>query len=98
MRRRPVAVHRLLAGGGLVAWRKVVPDKRSDRVETISRRNVIGLAAGVVAGGVLAAEQASKAVEKDDGAKPGEPTAANSDSIYKFRMGTAPAHRYGESF
>jgi len=65
-------------------------------METISRRNVIGLAAGVVAGGVLAAEQASQAAEKDERSEPPEP-APQSDSVYKFSMATAHVHRYGQS-
>ena len=68
-------------------------------METISRRSVMGLAAGVLAGGVLAAEAASASGATDERQKsdPSEPAKANSDSPYKFCMASAHARRYGES-
>ena len=71
-------------------------------MEKISRRSVIGVAAGVVAGGVLAGDaNAAEAGDKppDDKPKP-EPTGTNAgktESAYKFRLGEAPARRFGAS-
>jgi len=60
----------------------------------ISRRDVMGVAAGVVAGGVLAADALG-----DDASKAGSnaPAPAKTESTYKFRLGQAPARRFGES-
>jgi oxalate decarboxylase len=68
-------------------------------MEMISRRGVIGIAAGVVAGGVLAGEAVSRgeSTEEKHKSEPDESAVAKSESVYKFRMGTAPARRYGES-
>jgi oxalate decarboxylase len=64
-------------------------------METISRRSVMGIAAGVIAGGVLAAESKSQAGSPDE-TKP-EAAGANTDSPYKYSMASAHARRYGES-
>ncbi len=63
-------------------------------METVSRRSALGIATGVLAGAVLAGEaaQGTTPVEKQ-----AEPAGSNSDSPYKFRMGAAPARRYGAS-
>jgi oxalate decarboxylase/phosphoglucose isomerase-like protein (cupin superfamily) len=75
-------------------------------MEAISRRNVMGLAASVFAGGVLAAGASAqdgdpneKATEtpNSEPTTPGAPGHAQSDSPYKFCMSTAHARRYGES-
>ena len=68
-------------------------------METVSRRSVMGIAAGVIASGVLAGEKAatgSTPVEKQ-GPGPNESASAKTDSVYKFCMGNAPSRRYGES-
>ncbi len=69
-------------------------------MENISRRNVIGVAAGALAGGVLAGEAlAASGTPPDDKRAPGstEATAGKTESVYKFRLGEAPARRFGES-
>jgi oxalate decarboxylase len=68
-------------------------------METISRRSVMGIAAGVIAGGVLAAEAASVGGSSDQKEKPesNEPVGADGESVYKYSMKTAPARHYGES-
>ena len=68
-------------------------------METVSRRNALGIAAGVIAGGVLVAEAAAAGASPNEKAesKTQEPAGGKSDSPYKFRMSTAPVRRYGES-
>jgi len=68
-------------------------------METVSRRGVIGIAAGVFASGVLASEAVLRgdSTEEKPKVEANEPTAAKTESVYKFRMGTAPTRRYGES-
>ncbi len=68
-------------------------------METVSRRSVMGIAASVLAGGVLAAESVARGDSTDEKQKPepNEPAGTKTDSVYKFRMGNAPARRYGES-
>jgi oxalate decarboxylase/phosphoglucose isomerase-like protein (cupin superfamily) len=68
-------------------------------METISRRSVMGIAAGVIAGGVLASDSASNAATPDEKHKPeaGDQAGGKSDSRYKYSMSTAHARRYGES-
>lgn len=65
----------------------------------VSRRSVIGIAAGAVASGVVGTEAGSN--DESTGEKASEesdrPAAGQSDSVYKFRMGKAPVHRCGES-
>ena len=59
----------------------------------------MGIAAGVIAGGVLAGESAvlgSSTAENPD-PKPDVPASGKSESVYKFRMGHAPPRRYGDS-
>lgn len=67
-------------------------------MESVSRRGAMGVAASLVAAGVLAAE-VSRADSAEDRQKaaPLEPAAAKSDSPYKFCMGSAPPRRYGDS-
>jgi oxalate decarboxylase len=71
-------------------------------MEKISRRNIIGAAAGVFAGGVLANEAAAAgAMPLDDkpGSKPTDPatSAGKTESIYKYRLGESTPRHYGES-
>jgi oxalate decarboxylase/phosphoglucose isomerase-like protein (cupin superfamily) len=71
-------------------------------MEKISRRNVIGVAASVVAGGVLAsdatvAEAADNPPDDKPKSAPTETAAGKTDSVYKFRLGEAPARRFGAS-
>lgn len=69
-------------------------------MEKISRRSVIGVAAGAIAGGVLAGDAAAACGNpSDDKQKSGpvEAAAAKTDSVYKFRLGTAQARRFGDS-
>jgi oxalate decarboxylase len=68
-------------------------------MKSVSRRSVIGIAAGAVASGMVGAEAGSQADSADETAQPepNQTAAAQTDSVYKFRMGTAPVHRYGES-
>jgi hypothetical protein len=72
---------------------------RSCFMEAVSRRGVIGIAAGVAACGVLASEAVLRGDSTEEKPKPeaDEPAVARAESAYKFRMGTAPARRYGES-
>jgi len=68
-------------------------------MDQISRRNIIGLAAGAFAGGVLTGH--ADAGDKSPADKPevGPPPSAagKTESPYKFRMGTAPARQYRSS-
>src|ERR1700730_1675044 len=68
-------------------------------METVSRRSVMGIAASVIAGGVLAGESAARGASTDEKQRPepSEPGNAKPESVYKFRRGKAPARRYGES-
>jgi oxalate decarboxylase len=68
-------------------------------MEAISRRSVMGIAASVLAGGVLAGESATAGDSPDAEQHPAssEPGKAKSESDYKFRMRSAPARRYGGS-
>jgi oxalate decarboxylase/phosphoglucose isomerase-like protein (cupin superfamily) len=68
-------------------------------METVSRRSLMGIAAGVLAGGVLAGETAARGASTDEKQKsePNEPAGAKTESVYKFRMANAPARHYGES-
>jgi oxalate decarboxylase/phosphoglucose isomerase-like protein (cupin superfamily) len=69
-------------------------------MEKMSRRNVFGVAAGAIAGGVLANDAvAARGALVDDTpkAQPGEAASAKSESVYKFRLGAAPARRFGDS-
>jgi len=68
-------------------------------MEKFSRRSVMGMAAGVVAGGVLAGESASRgaAPDKQKKSEPHETARPQSESVYQFCMGSAPARTYGES-
>lgn len=63
-------------------------------MEKISRRNVIGVAAAAVAGGVLAGDADAAPQEASESKAPSK---GKSESIYKFRMGEAPARRFGDS-
>jgi oxalate decarboxylase len=68
-------------------------------MEAVSRRSVMGFAATVIAGGVLAAESEARAgtpVEKP-GPEPDKAADQKTDSPYKFSMSTAPPRRYGDS-
>ncbi len=71
-------------------------------MEKISRRNVMGVAAGVVAGGVLgadalAAEAEDKPAVDASKAGPGGPTEGKTESPYKFRFSDAEPRRFGGS-
>jgi oxalate decarboxylase/phosphoglucose isomerase-like protein (cupin superfamily) len=68
-------------------------------METVSRRSVMGIAATVIAGGVLAAENDARAgaPTAKPAAEPHKPAGEKTDSPYKFRMSTAHERRYGES-
>lgn len=69
-------------------------------MERISRRNVMGVAAGVLAGGVLAGDTAAARgapAQADQQTKPAGGGAGAAESVYKFRLGEAPSRRFGES-
>jgi oxalate decarboxylase len=69
-------------------------------MENISRRNVIGVAAGAIASGVLAGEAlAASGTPPDDKQAPAptEAAAGKTESVYKFRLGEAPARHFGGS-
>jgi oxalate decarboxylase len=66
-------------------------------MENISRRNVIGVAAGAIAGGVLAGEALAASGTSPDDKPATDAAAGKTESVYKFRLGEAPARRYGES-
>ncbi|HTU27103.1 MAG TPA: cupin domain-containing protein [Pirellulales bacterium] len=67
-------------------------------MEIISRRQVMGIAVGALAGGALATGAAQGAAPGGEGDKP-KPAGhkVENDSPYKFSMKTAPAHVYGQS-
>jgi oxalate decarboxylase len=68
-------------------------------MEKISRRDALGVAAGAIAGGVLAGEAAAaraSAVE-DQQSGAAATSAGKSESVYKFALGAAPPRRYGGS-
>ena len=69
-------------------------------MEKISRRNVIGVAAGALAGGVLAGDAVlarDNTPDAKEKTEPSESAQGKTESIYKFRMGEAPARRFGDS-
>jgi len=69
-------------------------------MEKISRRNVIGIAAGALASGVLAGEPAEAQIAPPDDKQGTEPAGASTgktDSPYKFRLGAATSRQFGES-
>src|SRR5262245_59349009 len=69
-------------------------------MERISRRSVIGVAAGLVAGGVLAGDAADARDNPPDDKPSSETTdvaARKTESVYKFRFGAAPVRQYGGS-
>jgi oxalate decarboxylase len=66
-------------------------------MDKLSRRSVIGIAAGMVAGGALAGEGGTPAGTLNVKAEPQSGAPSNSDSPYKFCMSAAHARRYGES-
>ena len=69
-------------------------------MEKISRRSVIGAAAGALAGGVLAGDAVAAAANAADDkpkSEPAEPAAGKTESVYKFRLGEAPARHFGDS-
>ena len=69
-------------------------------MEKISRRSVIGVAAGALAGGVLAGDAVAARGNPPDDKQKSEPTGAaagKTESVYKFCLGAAPARRYGDS-
>ncbi len=66
-------------------------------METVSRRSVMGLAASVIAGGMLVGEVAASEGAADAKLEPGESAGGKSESVYKFCMGKAAPRRYGES-
>jgi oxalate decarboxylase/phosphoglucose isomerase-like protein (cupin superfamily) len=68
-------------------------------MKIISRRSVFGIAAGAVASGVVVAEAASQGntAGEEGQTKADRPAEAPTDSVYKFRMGKAQVHHYGQS-
>ena len=69
-------------------------------MEKISRRSVIGVAVGAIAGGVLAGDAVGAHGNSPDDKQKFEPTEAAAgkiESVYKFRLGAAPARRFGDS-
>lgn len=68
-------------------------------MEIVSRRSVIGIAAGVLASGVLAGESASSGGCEGEtkASEPSDSVRENADSPYKFCMSTAHARHYGQS-
>src|SRR5579863_2203655 len=69
-------------------------------MEKISRRSVIGAAAGAIAGGVLAGDSAAvrgNAPDDETQSKATDTATGKSEPIYKFRLGAATARRYGDS-
>jgi oxalate decarboxylase len=66
-------------------------------MENMSRRNVIGVAAGAIASGVLAGDAVAACGPPPDDKQPPEPAAGKTEAIYKFRLGAAPARRFGDS-
>ena len=69
-------------------------------MEKISRRNAMGVAAGAFAGGVLRGDAIAAHGQFADGRAQSEASAvaaAKTESVYKFRLGAAPARRFGES-
>jgi len=69
-------------------------------MEKISRRNVMGAAAGAFAAGVLRGDAVAAHGQFADGGAASEASAvagAKTESVYKFRLGAAPARRFGES-
>lgn len=69
-------------------------------MEKISRRSVIGVAAGALAGGVLAGDALVAGVNAGGDQQKSESTEAvaeTTESVYKFRLGVAPARRFGDS-
>lgn len=67
-------------------------------MEPVNRRNALGVAAGLMAGGMLAAEAAARDASSQEKpqAEPRKP-AGQSDSPYKFSMSKAPVRHYGDS-
>ena len=66
-------------------------------MEKISRRNVMEVAAAAFAAGVLAEEAAPVLAAAPDAKEKTESAKGKTESIYKFRMGDAPARRFGAS-
>jgi oxalate decarboxylase len=68
-------------------------------METVSRRSVIGIAAGVIAGGMMAREAVARDSTSNEtlNSEPNTPAGEKTDSPYKFRMATAHARHYGQS-
>ena len=69
-------------------------------MEKISRRSVIGVAAGAIVGGVLAGDVVAERGNPPDDELKSEPidaAAGKTESVYKFRLGAAPARRFGDS-
>ncbi len=66
-------------------------------METVSRRSVMGLAASVIAGGMLVGEVAASEVANDSKGEPGESAGGKSESVYKFCMGKATPRHFGNS-
>jgi oxalate decarboxylase len=66
-------------------------------MENISRRNVFGVAAGAIAGGVLAGEAVAAREALPDDKQASEPAVGKTESVYKFRLGAAPARTFGGS-
>jgi oxalate decarboxylase len=66
-------------------------------VEKINRRNVLGVAAAAFAGGALASNAAPVSGNPPGADEKKAPATGKTESIYKFRLGEAPARRYGDS-
>jgi oxalate decarboxylase len=69
-------------------------------MEYIGRRNVVGVAAGAIAGGVLASDAvAARGAPPDDkeAPEPIDAAAVRNESVYTFRLRAAPARQFGDS-
>ncbi len=67
-------------------------------MESVGRRSVIGMAASILAAGVVAGEANATEATPDQGTKSDpRPAAPKSDSVYKYSMSTAHARTYGSS-
>ncbi len=69
-------------------------------MEKISRRSIIGVAAGAIAGGVLARDAGAvcgNALDDKQQSEPAEAAPGKTESVYKFSLGAAPARRFGDS-
>jgi oxalate decarboxylase len=66
-------------------------------MEKFSRRDVLGVAAGAVAGAVAVGEAGEPRGNAAEGRPASGATVNRTESVYKFALGSAPARRYGGS-